>query len=317
MTKTAVILFNLGGPDSLDAVRPFLYNLFSDKAIIGLPAPLRQMIAWTIAQRREAVARDIYARIGGSSPLLGQTRSQAVALQDALGQGFQCFIAMRYWHPLTAKCAEAVALWKPDRIVLLPLYPQRSTTTTDSSLAAWARAREKAGITAPESAIFAYPDLPGLVSAQAALIVPLLDEAGPGARLLLSAHGLPKRIVERGDDYPRQVEQTAHAVIEKLDRPGLDWRVCYQSRVGPLEWIGPYTDTEIKRAGGEGKALVVAPIAFVSEHSETLVELDMDYGRLAAEAGVKTYLRAPAVGTHPDFIAGLAGLVRAAVEARS
>ena len=316
MTRTAVVLFNLGGPDRLEAVRPFLFNLFRDKAIIGLPLPLRLIVAWLIAKRRETVARDIYARMGGASPLLAETQAQARALEAALGPDHKAYIAMRYWHPLTDACAALVAAWKPDRVVLLPLYPQRSTTTTDSSFAAWRRAIARYRLDAPERAIESYPTMDGLVAAQAELIAPLLDEAGqggagPGVRLLLSAHGLPKRIVARGDDYPKQVEMTARAVVERLARPGLDWIVCYQSRVGPLEWIGPYTDDEIRRAGAERKALVVAPIAFVSEHSETLVELDMDYRRLAEGAGVTTYLRAPAVGTHPAFIAGLAQLVRA------
>jgi ferrochelatase len=310
VSGTAVVLFNLGGPDRLEAVRPFLFNLFRDKAIIGLPLPLRLMVAWLIAKRREAVARDIYARLGGGSPLLAETQSQARALEAVLGPGYRVFIAMRYWHPLTEECAVEVAAAKPEKIVLLPLYPQRSTTTTDSSFAAWSRTRRRYGITAPERAIDSYPALPGLVEAQADLIAPMLDEAGPNVRLLFSAHGLPKRIVAKGDEYPDQVMITARAVAEKLARPGLDWLVCYQSRVGPLEWIGPYTDDEIRRAGREGRALVVVPIAFVSEHSETLVELDMDYRRLAEESGVKTYIRVPAVGTHPDFIAGLAELVR-------
>ena len=143
----------------------------------------------------------------------------------------------------------------------------------------------------------------------AALIAPRLDEAGPGARLLFSAHGLPERTVARGDPYPAQVERTAVAVAAKLARPELDFRVCYQSRVGPLKWIGPSTESEIKRAGQERKKLVVTPIAFVSEHSETLVELDVEYRHLAEKSGVPLYLRVPAVGTAPEFIDGLANLV--------
>jgi len=308
------VLFNLGGPDGLEAVRPFLVNLFSDPAIIALPAPLRWAVARLIAGRRTKVARGIYARMGGASPLLKETRAQAAALETALGPDARAFVAMRYWHPLTAAAVAEVAAWKPDRIVLLPLYPQFSTTTTQSSLAAWREEAARAGLEAPTAAVRDYPTLPGLVDAQAELIGAALARLGPaaGVRLLLSAHGLPQRIVARGDPYPEQVTMTARAVVARLARPDLDWRVCYQSRVGPVQWIGPYTDDEIRRAGAERKSLVVAPIAFVSEHSETLVELDMDYALVAEQAGVRDYLRVPTVGTHPAFIAGLAGLVRAA-----
>ncbi len=317
MPRTAVVLFNLGGPDTLTAVRPFLFNLFRDPAIIGLPTPLRQALAWAIAKRRTIVAQEIYERMGGSSPLLKETRAQAAALEQALGPDAKAFIAMRYWHPLTAAAAAEVKAWRPDRIVLLPLYPQFSTTTTASSLAAWSAARRKIGLAARETLIERYPELPGMIAAQARMVDAALEQAGPGARILFSAHGLPKRIVARGDSYPDEVMLTARAIAQRLasehGRRDPDWRVCYQSRVGPVAWIGPYTDDEIRRAGGEKKPLVVVPIAFVSEHSETLVELDMDYKRVADQAGVPNYVRVRALGTHPEFIAGLADLVRGAL----
>jgi ferrochelatase len=316
MPRTAVILFNLGGPDSLAAVRPFLFNLFRDKAIIGLPTPLRQMIAWAIAKRRDLVAQEIYERMGGSSPLLKETKAQATALEQALGGDAKAFIAMRYWHPMTRETVTQVKDWRPERIVLLPLYPQFSTTTTESSIAAWKKEAARAGLTAATAEIIDYPELPGMIAAQAQMIDAALTEAGDGARVLFSAHGLPKRIVTKGDRYPDQVMLGARAIAKALGetyrRIDQDWRVCYQSRVGPVEWIGPYTDDEIRRAGAEKKPLVVVPIAFVSEHSETLVELDMDYKKVANEAGVPRYVRVPALGTHPDFIAGLADLVRGA-----
>ena len=317
MSRTAVVLFNLGGPDSLAAVRPFLFNLFSDRAIIGLPTPLRQGIAWLIAKRRDRVAQEIYQRMGGASPLLKETRAQAMALEQVLGSDVKIFIAMRYWHPLTAATVKEVKAWRPDRIVLLPLYPQFSTTTTASSVAAWRKACRRAGLVAREAVIERYPELPGMIAAQAQRVDAALERTGPRARILFSAHGLPKRIVARGDGYPDEVMLTARAVAQRLatehGRRDADWRVCYQSRVGPVAWIGPYTDDEIRRAGAEKKALVVVPIAFVSEHSETLVELDMDYKRVADAAGVPDYVRVPALGTHPDFIAGLAELVRGAL----
>ena len=312
MTRTAVVLMNLGGPDSRDAVRPFLVNLFSDPAIIGLPSPLRAPLARFIAWRRSRVAREIYARLGGSSPLLANTETQARALEAALGPGHRCFVAMRYWHPLSTETARAVAEWAPDEIVCLPLYPQFSTTTTASSFAAWRVAALQQGLAAPMRIIRCYPSERGLIEAIAGLVKPVLEAVSSGgkpARLLLTAHGLPKRIVRRGDPYPDQVEETAAAVVAAVARPELDWRVCYQSRVGPLEWIGPATDEEIRRAGKERVALVVAPISFVSEHSETLVELDLDYRRLAEISGVPSYHRVPTVGVEPGFIRSLATLV--------
>jgi len=315
MTRVAVVLMNLGGPDSLASVQPFLVNLFSDPAIIGLPGFLRVPLARFAAWRRAPVARDIYARLGGRSPLLVNTEVQARALEAALGPGYRCFVAMRYWHPLSAATAREVAEWAPDEIVCLPLYPQFSTTTTASSLAAWRIAAARQGLTRPTRVIPSYPCEQGLVEAIARLVGPALEAAsstGKLPRLLLTAHGLPKKIVRHGDPYPDQVEQTAAAVVAALARPELDWRVCYQSRVGPLEWIGPATDEEIRRAGKDGVALVVAPISFVSEHSETLVELDLDYRRLAEVAGVPFYHRVATVGVEPSFIGSLATLVNRA-----
>jgi ferrochelatase len=222
---------------------------------------------------------------------------------------------MRYWHPTSSEAARAVAEWGPDEIVLLPLYPQFSTTTTASSLADWRRAAAQQGLNQTTQSVCCYPAESGFVDAVAELIRPELARAsdhGKAPRLLLTAHGLPKRIVQAGDPYPSQVEMTARAVVAKLAQPGLDWQVCYQSRVGPLEWIGPATDAEIRRAGSEGVPLVVAPISFVSEHSETLVELDIDYRHLAESSGVPAYHRIATVGIEPGFIAALANLVRRA-----
>jgi ferrochelatase len=315
MAQIAVVLMNLGGPDSLEAVRPFLENLFSDPAIIGLPRLLRLPLARLVARRRAHVAQEIYARIGGRSPLLANTEAQAHAIEDALGPGYRCFVAMRYWNPTSAETAQEVAQSAPDEIVCLPLYPQFSTTTTASSLAAWQDAAVRQGLTCPTRSIRCYPREQGLIEAIAGLVRPALEAASAGGRnprLLLTAHGLPKRVVRAGDPYPGQVEQTAAAVIAALGRPGLDWRVCYQSRIGPLEWIGPATDEEIARAGKDRVPLVVAPISFVSEHLETLVELDLDYRRLAEASGVPGYHRVATVGVEPGFIQSLASLVRGA-----
>jgi protoporphyrin/coproporphyrin ferrochelatase len=313
MARTAIILMNLGGPDSLDAVEPFLFNLFNDPAIIRLPPPLRWPLARLVARRRTRTAREIYARLGGASPLLANTEAQARALEAALGDRHRCFVAMRYWHPTSSEAARSVAEWGPDEIISLPLYPQFSTTTTASSLADWRRAAAQQGLNRSTRIVCCYPAESGFVDTVAELIRPELVTAsshGRPPRLLLTAHGLPKRIVQAGDPYPSQVEMTARAVVAKLAQPGLDWQLCYQSRVGPLEWIGPATDAEIRRAGSKGVPLVVAPISFVSEHSETLVELDIDYRDLAERSGVPAYRRVATVGTAPGFIAALANLVR-------
>lgn len=251
--------------------------------------------------------------------MLPHTQDQAKALQDALADMADMvgvFVAMRYWHPLTAETVRKVKDFGPDKVILLPLYPQYSVTTSGSSIGEWTREAARQGLTVETVSVCCYPTDPGFVQAQAALVAETLDtleterDAHPPPRVLFSAHGLPKKVIASGDPYQWQVEQTAAAVVERLDRPGLDWRVSYQSRVGPLEWIGPATDDEIKAAGAENRPLVVVPIAFVSEHSETLVELDIEYGALAKQSGVPLYRRVSTVLTAPSFIEGLSRLVR-------
>jgi ferrochelatase len=311
LVKIAIILFNLGGPDSLDAVQPFLRNLFGDPAILRLPALIRRPLASFLAGRRTAKARGIYAKIGGSSPILGQTEAQARALEEELGSAdeWRGYVCMRYWHPMTEAVVRSVERFAPDRIVLLPLYPQFSTTTTASSLKAW---NDAATFKVATKIIDSYPTEPGFIAASVELVKQgLADAATEPKRVLFSAHGLPERVIKAGDPYQAQVEQTAKAIADRLGE--VDWSICYQSRVGPLKWIGPSTDIEIRRAGADKAAVVIYPLSFVSEHSETLVELDIDYRHLAAEVGIPTYIRVPTVGTHPLFIAGLAKLVRNAL----
>jgi ferrochelatase len=311
LVKIAIILFNLGGPDSLDAVQPFLRNLFGDPAILRLPALIRRPLASFLAGRRTAKARGIYAKIGGSSPILGQTEAQARALEEELGSAdeWRGYVCMRYWHPMTEAVVRSVERFAPDRIVLLPLYPQFSTTTTASSLKAW---NDAATFKVATKIIDSYPTEPGFIAASVELVKQgLADAATEPKRVLFSAHGLPERVIKAGDPYQAQVEQTAKAIADRLGE--VDWSICYQSRVGPLKWIGPSTDIEIRRAGADKAAVVIYPLSFVSEHSETLVELDIDYRHLAAEVGIPTYIRVPTVGTHPLFIAGLAKLVHDAL----
>ncbi len=317
--RLAVVLFNLGAPDRPETVRPFLINLFSDPAILGVPNPLRWILARAIANRRARIAGAIYSALGGGSPLLANTEAQAIALGMALADAgeVRVFVCMRHWHPMSHAVAGEVGAFAPDRIVLLPLYPQFSSTTTGSSFRAWRRSAAARGIGQPSSLVCCYPTQPGFIEALAGRIESACAEAAfrhPDLpiRVLYSAHGLPKRIVTRGDPYQEQVEATATALSRRLRLDPEQAVVCYQSRVGPLEWIGPSTESEIERAGKDGVAVVLAPIAFVSEHSETLYELDIQYAALAREAGVTLYLRVATVGTDAAFISGLAALVRAA-----
>ncbi len=316
--RIAVVLFNLGGPDAPEAVQPFLFNLFNDPAIIALPQPLRWCLATLASHRRAPAARKIYHHMGGASPLLGLTRDQARALEAALAERgeVRCFIAMRYWHPMSEEAVLEVKNFAPDRIVLLPLYPQFSTTTSASSFAEWRRRARAEGLRAPTHALCCYPTETGLIQAHAALIRAALKTTTGKVQLLFSAHGLPKKIVERGDPYVWQIERSAEAIAATLadEFPHLDWTVCYQSRLGPLEWVGPSTADELKRAGSDRVAVVVVPIAFVSEHSETLVELDIEYRAIAEAAGVVRYVRTPALGDGALFIDGLASLVRRTLE---
>lgn len=310
--RIAVVLFNLGGPDDQASVRPFLFNLFNDPAIIGLPGLFRTPLAKLISDRREKSAQANYALMGGGSPLLPGTRNQAQALEAELnarlsGDEVKTFIAMRYWHPLTEETAQDVAAFGPDEIVLLPLYPQFSTTTTESSLKAWNEAYAGSGVS---RAVCCYPAAAGWVEAQAAAISAKLDAAGDRpVRVLFSAHGIPEKLVSgKGDPYQEQVETTVAAVVSVIEarRGPIDHALCYQSRVGPMKWLGPSTPEAIATAGRDGVGVVITPIAFVSEHIETLVELDIEYGELAHEKGVSPYLRAAAVGVTDVFIAELA-----------
>ena len=211
---------------------------------------------------------------------------------------------------MTEDVVQRVRGFAPERLVLLPLYPQFSTTTTGSSFQAWDEAVARLGGTTKR--IKSYATEPGFIAASAELLKQGLAEAGnQPVRVLFSAHGLPEKIIRAGDPYQNEVEQTARAITAELGE--VDWSVCYQSRVGPLKWIGPSTESEIQRAAADRKAIVLCPLSFVSEHSETLVELDIDYRRLATQAGVPAYVRVPTVGTHPKFIEGLARLVRDAL----
>lgn len=310
--KTAVILFNLGGPESLNGVKPFLFRLFSDPAIMPLPAPLRYLLAWRISRKKTAHTQSVYKLLGGKSPLLANTKEQAQALESSLKEGgnYRVFIAMRYAAPFAEDVVQQVKQYDPDKIILLPLYPQYSTTTTGSSLQAWRKAVEKTGLTIPAKVIKNYHLDPYYIAAHVDLIRRSLKKAGPNPRVLFSAHGVTRRTIEKGDPYEMQINQTVVEIVEKLDLPSLDWAICYQSRVRNIEWLEPDTESQIKQAGEQGRTVVIIPISFVSEHMETLVELDIEYKELAEEYGVPAYIRVPALGIHPQFIQGLTQLAQ-------
>lgn len=317
--RLAAVIFNLGGPDSPEAIQPFLFNLFNDPAILRLPNPLRWCLAKLISWRRAPISKEIYKQVGGQSPLLPYTEDQAAALKTEI-EGFadhvEVFIFMRYWHPMVEETVGKIKAFDPDRIVMLPLYPQFSTTTTGTSLKAFDKEAQRQGLDAPRSTICCYPLHHGFLDATVANIRKALEEASQHGtpRLLLSAHGLPERTVKAGDPYQWQMEQTSMAIAEALDVPDLDWLTCYQSRVGPVKWIPPYTEDEVRRAGEDGVPIVIAPIAFVSEHVETLVELDIEFRELAEESGVPHFSRVPAVAADCTFIRGLGDLVRGALD---
>jgi ferrochelatase len=308
--KIAVVLFNLGGPDGPADVQPFLKNLFSDPAIIRSPLPVRFFLSRLISKTRAPSARENYARMGGGSPLLPETKKQAAALDAELmrrGRNAKSFIAMRYWKPYAAETVREVVAWGATKVVLLPLYPHFSTTTTASSLKSWKAAGGPEGL-----AVCCYPDAPKFIEAHARKLIGAWEAAGkPGnVRCLLSAHGLPEIVVKSGDPYQWQVERTA-AALKPLLPAEWEIEICYQSRVGPLKWIGPASDAAIEQAARDGKAILLSPIAFVSEHIETLVELDIEYRHLADKLGAEVYIRAPALGVDQGFIAALADLVDA------
>ncbi|HQT47801.1 MAG TPA: ferrochelatase [Acidocella sp.] len=314
--KTAIVLFNLGGPDSPAAIKPFRVNLFSDKAIIRAPIFIRFWLSRLIAASSAKAAMANYAYLGGKSPLLDLTQKQASALEKALGEDHKCFIAMRYWHPFAAETIKEVKAYNPDRILLLPLYPQFSTTTTGSSLNDWHEQAAKAGLVKATTTICCYFNDPAYADALAAL----LDEdiaraksalpAGAKLRLLFSAHGLPESIVKSGDPYQSEVEGSTAAVMARLKDREIEHQICYQSRATPQKWLSPSTVEAIEQAGVDQIAVLLVPIAFVSDHIETLVELDIENRELAAHHKVPAYFRARVANDDPAFIGALAALVR-------
>ena len=303
-------MLNLGGPLQEADIKPFLTNFFMDKNIIGAPHPIRWFIARYIAYTRsKGAAKDSYALLNYKSPLLENTADQAVALQAALDVkklNAKVFVSMRYWHPMAAAVIKDIEAYGADRIILLPLYPQFSTTTTGSSVEDFKAAQDKK---IPVTAIGCYPLLDGFIEASAARIRKALETAPAGTKVLFSAHGLPEKVIQSGDPYQMQCEKSAAAIAAAAGLQDGAWEICYQSRVGPLKWIGPSTEETLQKAAREKTPVVLYPHAFVSEHVETLVEIDIEYRHKAKEWGVPYFGKVETVGTHPLFINSLAKLV--------
>ena len=310
--KTAVILFNLGGPDKLESVEPFLFNLFNDPAIISIPSIIRYPLAKFISKRRTPVAKDIYKEIGNKSPILELTQKQAENLENYLIKkgDYKCFVVMRCWHPRAAEVIKKVREYNPDEITLLPLYPQYSASTSGSSINEWNNLCNKENYKVKTKTICCYPTENNFLESHANLIKKTLKTLeNKNFKLIFSAHGLPESKIKKGDPYQWQVEKTVEGIMSKLRNENLDFIISYLSRVGPLKWIGPFTDEVIIKNSEEKKGIVIVPVAFVSEHSETLVELDIEYKKLAKKNGCTFYKRVPALGIEESFIKGLAELV--------
>jgi ferrochelatase len=311
--KKAIILFNLGGPDKIENVEPFLFNLFNDPAILNLPTPLRYPLAKLISNRRAPVAKKIYEELGGSSPILKLTKEQSSALEIKLNQTqkedeYKCFIIMRCWNPRAKDVIKDVQLYGPGEVVLMPLYPQYSAATSGSSIKEWKDVCKKNNYHVKTSTICCYPTDQNFINAHTKEIIKKIKDL-KNFKLIFSAHGLPEKNIKKGDPYQWQVEQSVKKIVESLNDENLDWILSYQSRVGPLKWIGPSTEDIIIENSKIDKHIVLVPIAFVSEHSETLVELDIEYKEIANANGCKNYTRVPALGVNEDFIKAMSELI--------
>jgi ferrochelatase len=326
--KTAVILFNLGGPDKLESVKKFLFNLFNDHAIIGLPQPFRFLLAKLISSKRVKKAQAIYSKIGGKSPLLEITLAQAHALEKKLSffGDFKVFVAMRYWKPFASETILEIKKFNPDQLILLPLYPQFSSATSATSIEEFAKKflaqQSRFDKKVVSKIICCYPNQANFIKAHSLLIkqtiAKLYDKNLQEFRFLFSAHGLPQKLINAGDPYVFQVEETTKNIVKNLaeilqiEQSKIDFQICYQSKVGPLKWTSPSLDQEIRRVALDKKIPVIIPVAFISDHSETLVELDIDYKEMAQNLGVENYLRVPSLNIDGHFIQSLVEVCKAA-----
>jgi len=313
--RTAVLLLQMGGPDSLDAVEPFLRNLFSDRDIIRIgPAFLQPLIARIIARRRAPKVEGYYRKIGGKSPLRELTEAQAAALEERLGAGFRCFVAMRYWHPTTVEALAAIKKEGISRIVALSLYPHYSRATTGSSVNELKRVLAEAGTQFEVSYVDRFYDHPLYIRA-------LAERIGEGiatfaerdtVELVFSAHSLPRSFIDQGDPYLSHIEETVRLVMERLGE--VDYHLAFQSRAGPVKWLEPSTEEMIRHLAAHGcRNMLMVLLSFVSDHIETLYEIDVQYGEEARALGIGTFRRSPSLNDAPLFIDCLADLVLKAV----
>ncbi len=324
--KTGVVLLQLGGPDSLDAVQPFLYNLFCDPDIIDLPFAFlfRKRLAKYVSAKRAPKVQELYKGIGGKSPILAQTNDQAAALETELRKSINAnvYVAMRYWHPMTNEVVEQMHKDNVEKVVLLPLYPQFSKTTTGSSVNEWNRivaARNHSSI--PTSLVREYFDHPLYIKAIVQNINTTIEKVSPPDRskihLVFSAHGTPVKLVRDGDPYSHQIKKTYEAVIAE-GMFGLAHHLCFQSKVGPQKWLEPSLDRTIGKLAGEKVShVIVVPIAFVSDHIETLSEINIETREEARELGIRYFDMMPALHTNPLFIQALADVVLSSVRSPS
>ncbi len=327
MARVGILLMNLGGPERIKDVGPFLYNLFSDPEIIRLPiSSLQKPLAWWISTLRSGKSEKAYRSIGGGSPLRRITEQQARELQSSLReQGIDAtsYVAMRYWHPFTESAVADIKADGISQVVVLPLYPHFSISTSGSSFRELRRLRD--GDVdfqkVPLRCIRSWFDHPGYIRAMAELISEQISlcELPDQAHIFFSAHGVPKIYVEEaGDPYQDEIEACSNLIMDELEK-SLGNRnpssLSYQSRVGPEEWLKPYTEDILQELGNKGvRELVVVPISFVSEHIETLQEIDIEYRDLAKNFGIVNFRRVPALDTYPLFIEGLVDLVKTSLE---
>jgi ferrochelatase len=318
--KTGIVMLNLGGPADLGQVEPFLLELFADREIIRLP--LQRWLGPFIARRRAPKVRRLYETIGGGSPILRYTRAQGQGMVERLDRlspetaphGF--YVAFRYVQPRSEDALRAMAADGVEHAVAFTQYPQFSCSTTGSSLNELWRAAERTGLQQAFewSVIDRWPVHEGFVAAMTETVREGLERFDPADRdrvpLLFSAHSLPLDVIDRGDPYPQEIGASVQAVIERLGRPN-PYLLAYQSKVGPVRWLGPGTEEVIRRLGARGQQhLLVVPIAFTSDHIETLSELDLEYGEVARRAGITQYRRTPALNDRPRFLDALADVVR-------
>ena len=317
--KIGVVLFQLGGPDSLDAIEPFLYNLFSDPDIIDFPFArlARQPLARLISSTRARHVKNHYAEIGGRSPILEFTRRQASALEADLRADLDArvVVAMRYWHPFTAEAIRQLEAHAPEEVVLLPLYPQYSRTTTGSSLNEWKRCFHPNGWNPRVHAVAEFHQDAGYVGALVESIRESLAAFDDPANvdMVFSAHSLPVSVIDKGDPYQRHIERTVELVWNQGRWPGRR-HLCYQSKVGASKWLQPSMHATIKTLAGQGsRRVLVIPISFVSDHVETLHEIDIEHRAQALALGIQEYRMVPGLNDAPRFMAVLARLVRAQI----